>query len=218
MTATLTPGVDTRDMQLIHRVFRREFGLAPRLVRDAAGDRPRARRVAAHLAEMLDFLHTHHTGEDLLLWPVLRPRVTLDAGLIDRMEAQHGQIAAAITAIRSDLAGWSGSSDPAAGDRIAAAVESMAGGLEIHLTEEEEQVLPLVAQVFTQAEWDELGKHGFAAIPARRRLVILGHILEDADPAERARFLRRVPPAVRLAFRLIGQSQHRRETTVLRGR
>jgi len=216
MTTVLSAGIDTRDMRLIHRVFHREFGRIPGLVRAAAGHQARTRRVAAHLTEMLDLLHTHHTGEDLLLWPVLRPRITVQAGLIDRMEAQHDQLAVAITAIRADLPGWAGSADPDVGDRIAAAVEALAGGLEVHLAEEEEQVLPLVSQVFTQPEWDALAEHGFAAIPRRRRLVVLGYILEDAAPDERARFLRQVPPPARLAFRLIGQGQHRRETATLR--
>jgi iron-sulfur cluster repair protein YtfE (RIC family) len=194
MTTVLSAGIDTRDMRLIHRVFHREFGRLPGRVRAAAGHRARTRRVAAHLAEMLDLLHTHHTGEDLLLWPVLRPRVTVQTGLIDRMEAQHDQLAVAITAIRADLPGWATSADPAAADRIAAAVEEMAGGLEVHLAEEEDHVLPLVSQVFTQAEWNALAGHGFAAIPRRRRLLILGYILDEATPEERARFLRQVPP------------------------
>ena len=72
-----------------------------------------------------------------------------------------------------------------------------------------------MSQVFTQAEWDALAEHGFAAIPRRRRLATLGYILEDAAPDERARFLRQVPPPARVAFRLIGQGQHRCETATL---
>jgi hypothetical protein len=68
----MATGVDTEGMLLIHRVIRRELSLAPRLVRGAAGDPARSQRVGAHLTEMLYFLHTHHTGEDELLWPVLR--------------------------------------------------------------------------------------------------------------------------------------------------
>jgi hypothetical protein len=38
---------------------------------------------------MLDFLHTHHTGEDELLFPLLRKRTALDPELMDRMDEQH---------------------------------------------------------------------------------------------------------------------------------
>jgi hemerythrin-like domain-containing protein len=214
---TVQRGVDTREMLLIHRVIRREFGQLPNLMRGAAGNPVRAKRVAAHASEMLDFLHIHHSGEDELVWPVLRPYVSLDAELIDRMEAQHAQVAAAVHDVRRELPAWAGSADAATGERMAARLEQMIDVLGAHLDEEEQQILPLVAVHFSQAEWDELGKHGFGAIPGKRRLVILGHILEEADDAERVSFLRKVPPPARLAFKLIGRRQHARETADIRG-
>lgn len=208
--------IETRDMLLIHRVIRREIGSLPGLIR-AARDRARAAQVAAHASEMLDFLHTHHTGEDELLWPVLRPRITLDDDLIGRMEAQHGEIAAAVADVRRWLPGWAASADPETGEKIAARIETAAGVLSLHLAEEEERILPLVAEHFTQREWDALGKHGFAAIPGKRRLVMLGHILHETDEAERQRFLRQVPPPARLAYSLVGRRQYARETAVIHG-
>jgi hemerythrin-like domain-containing protein len=213
---TTTTGVDTRDMLLIHRVIRREMGRLPGLIRTAR-DRPRAALIAAHAGEMLDFLHVHHTGEDELLWPVLRPRVSLDGDLIDRMEAQHGEIAAAIADVRRWLPAWAGSADQETGEKIAARIEAAGPVLAAHLTEEEERILPLVAAHFSQPEWDALGKHGFAAVPGRRRLAILGHILHETDDAERRRFTRQVPPPARLAFSLVGQRQYAREMAAIQG-
>lgn len=64
---------------------------------------------------------------------------------------------------------------------------------------------------------DELAERGFAAMPKRRALVFLGHILESASPDEGSRFLRRrVPPAVRLLYRLVGRRAFTRETAALR--
>jgi hemerythrin-like domain-containing protein len=209
--------IDTEDMLLIHRVIRREIGALPQLFRSAADDPRRAKIVGAHAREMLDFLHTHHSGEDELLWPVLRPRVELDAELIDRMEAQHGEIARAIDNVNRDLPGWSTSGDAQAGERMATALESAHPVLLAHLAEEERRILPLVAAHFSQSERDALGEHGFAAVPGKRRLVILGHILEEADDAERAHFMHHVPSPARLAFKLIGQRQHAHETALIRG-
>ncbi len=213
---TLQGGIDTRDMLLIHRVIRREIGRAPGLIR-GTGDPSRAAQIAAHVSEMLDFLHTHHTGEDEFLWPLLRPRARLEDDLIDRMEAQHGEIAAAVDDVRRWLPGWAGSADTATGERIAARLESVGGVLNAHLAEEEERILPLVSAHFSQQEWDALAKHGFAAIPGKRRLVILGHILQETDDAERQRFMRQVPPPARLAFTLVGRRQHAREAAMIRG-
>jgi hypothetical protein len=86
-----------------------------------------------------------------------------------------------------------------------------------HLAEEEQKLLPIVSVTLTQNEWDALGKHGMSAIPVTRRLVMLGHITEETDVAERRRFLQVVPAPARLAYTLIGHRQFTRETTAIRG-
>lgn len=207
---------DTHDMLLIHRVIRREIGQLPDQLRRAAGDTVAARRIARHATEMLDFLHSHHTGEDEFLWPVLRPRVTLEADLIDRMEAQHEVIADAVEAVRADLATWGVTADPEVAERMASRLEGVLPTLVDHLAEEEARILPLVAEHFSEDEWGKMREHGVAAIPPKRKLVILAHIVEEADPDELKVFMQGVPAPARLAYRLIGRRQHARETAVLR--
>ena len=211
------PGVDTHEMVLIHRVIRREFGQLPRLLRSAANDRARSKVIGAHAREMLDFLHTHHTGEDELLFPLLRERAKLDPDLMDRMDAQHAQVGAAVAAVNAELPTWTASADAAAGERMAALIEVAMPTLVDHLAEEEWELLPIVSRTLTQSEWDALGKHGMNAIPLTRRLVILGHITEEASDAERQRFMQVVPAPARLAYKLIGHRQFTRETTAIRG-
>jgi hemerythrin-like domain-containing protein len=210
-------GVDTHEMVLIHRVIRREFGRLPQLLRSAAGDRARSKVIGAHAREMLDFLHTHHTGEDELLFPLLRERAVLDPALMDRMDAQHARVDAAVAALGAELPAWTASADAAAGERMADLMDATMPTLIEHLAEEEQQLLPIVSVTLTQSEWDALGKHGMSAIPLARRLVILGHITEETDEAERQRFLRVVPAPARLAYKLIGHRQFTRETAAIRG-
>jgi iron-sulfur cluster repair protein YtfE (RIC family) len=84
---------DTRDMVLVHRVFRREFRLLPLMVRGVADeDTTSASRVSRHATEMIDALHHHHQNEDELLWPRLQQRAPLNAVMAERMEAQHNVI------------------------------------------------------------------------------------------------------------------------------
>ncbi|WP_211265303.1 hemerythrin domain-containing protein [Actinacidiphila oryziradicis] len=215
--STSGPGVDTHEMVLIHRVIRREFGQLPRLLRTAAHDRARSKIVGAHAREMLNFLHTHHTGEDELLFPLLRERTALEPELMDRMDAQHAQVDAAVTAIDAELPAWTANADAAAGERMAAVIDAMMPTLIDHLAEEEQKILPIASATVTQSEWDALGKHGMSAIPLTRRLIILGHITEETDNAERQRFLQVVPAPVRLVYKLIGRRQFTRETAVIRG-
>lgn len=208
--------IDTHDMLLIHRLIRRELGLLPGMIRRATGNQTRARRIAAHVSEMLEFLHNHHEGEDQFIWPVLKASPGLDAPLIDRMESQHARVAGMVLRVQGDLPSWAASADATTGDRMAADLESMHEVLNEHLDEEESTVLPIVARALTAQQWDELARHGFAAIPGKRRLVMLGHILEEATPEEKKKFLLNVPPPARLAFKLIGRRQQAREVAVLR--
>ena len=209
--------INTHDMLLIHRVIRREIGQLPGLVRAAAGNPSRAKIVGAHAKEMLDFLHVHHSGEDDLLYPLLRERVTLDGELIDRMEAQHAEVDAAVREVTADLPTWTANADPVIGERIAGRIDTMMPVLIDHLAEEEEQILPVVSTTISQQEWDALAEHGFSSIPGKRRLVILGHIVEETDDSERRTFMLNVPPPARIAYRLIGRRQFARETSRIRG-
>ncbi|WP_328696091.1 hemerythrin domain-containing protein [Streptomyces sp. NBC_00342] len=215
--STSGPGVDTHEMVLIHRVLRREFGQLPRLFRAAAGDRARSKVIGVHAREMLAFLHTHHTGEDELLFPLLRERAALDPELMDRMDAQHAQVDDAVTAVDAELPTWTASADATAGERMAARIDTMMPALIEHLAEEEQKILSIVSVTLTQSEWDALGKHGMSAIPLTRRLVILGHITEETDDAERRRFMKVLPAPARLAYKLIGHRRFTRETTTIRG-
>ena len=215
--STREPGVDTHEMVLIHRVIRREFGQLPRLFHSAADNRARSRLIGGHAREMVDFLHTHHTGEDELLFPLLRARTALDPELMDRMDAQHAQVDAAVAALGAELPEWTASADAAAGERMAALIDAIMPTLIDHLAEEEQKLLPIVSVTLTQSEWDALGKHGMSAIPLTRRLVVLGHITEEADEAERQRFLQIVPAPARLAYKLIGHRQFTREAAAIRG-
>lgn len=214
--STPGPGVDTHEMVLIHRVLRRELGQLPRLFRAAAGDRARSKVIGAHAREMLTFLHTHHTGEDELLFPLLRERAALDQELMHRMDAQHAQVDDAVTAIDAELSAWTASADAAAGERMAARVDAMMPTLIEHLAEEEQEILPIASLTLTQGEWDALGKHGMSAIPLTRRLVILGHITEETDDAERRRFMKVLPAPARVAYKLIGHRQFTRATGEIR--
>jgi hemerythrin-like domain-containing protein len=208
---------DTRDMVLVHRVFRREFGLLPLMVRGVAdGDVRAAARVARHAREMTDALHHHHHNEDELLWPRLLERAPLDADLVARMQAQHAAMAEILRRVQTVLPAWPRTARSRDASTLADAFTELAAGLGEHLDSEEQQVLPIVARTITPPEWGELAQRGFAAMPKRRALVFLGHILSSASPAEQARFLHRVPPKVRLAYRLIGHRAFTRETAILR--
>src|SRR6188474_3927186 len=109
-TFSTTPTTDrpwVHEMGVIHRVFRREFTLLPRLVREVAdGDTDRAAPIAEALRLILDGLHHHHSGEDDILWPALLERAAPSTGLVETMQAQHHAVDEHVEAITPALAAW----------------------------------------------------------------------------------------------------------------
>ncbi|WP_236654358.1 hemerythrin domain-containing protein [Streptacidiphilus anmyonensis] len=207
----------TQEMVVVHRVFRREAALLPRLVRAVPeGDTARAGLLAAYVREYLDGLHIHHRTEDELLWPLLRARVE-QGDLVARMEEQHELIDASLAAVTRQLPLWERVADRTTGDPLAAALDDHHAVLLRHLDDEERLLLPLVTDHLTVAEWSLVGKRGMEHIPKEKRLLALGAILEDATEPEAAFFLSQVPALGRLLWRVVGRRQYAAHCRELRG-
>jgi len=216
-TSPTTPGCDTHDMVVVHRAFRREFALLPRMVRAVPpGDFAQVGVICTHAREMITMLHHHHTGEDELLWPRLRERVEIDADLVDRAEAQHEVISRLMAELDDALRRFAETADPRSGSELASVLDQVSIALNEHLEEEEKLILPIVAVTLSVAEWEQLAEAGMASMSKPRLLVLLGHILEDADEQERAAFLEHVPLPARIGYRLIGHRRYLRETAAQR--
>ena len=96
---------DVHEMVVVHRAFRREFPAIARFIRATAeGDTSRAKVVADHLRLCMAGLEMHHTGEDIILWPLLLERAAPATGLNVTMQAQHHAVDTHIEAITSVLA------------------------------------------------------------------------------------------------------------------
>jgi hypothetical protein len=204
--------VDTWEMVVVHRAFRREFREAPGLIGSVrAGDRERAELVGRYLASIVESLHHHHCGEDDLLWPVLLPRVALHTELVHRMESQHKQLAVLIDRVEELMPGWRVTGDAVAGRELAGVFTEASALLDEHLAEEEAEILPLVAEHMTAAEWQAIGDRGVASLPKNSTaFVFLGLILQDATDEQRTAFLGLVPTPVRWFWHLFGKGIYRR--------
>jgi iron-sulfur cluster repair protein YtfE (RIC family) len=206
------------NMALIHRIFRSSFAELARLVTEVpASDAARVSAVADHLGFTLDGLTAHHTTEDDLVWPVLLERARPSAALVQRMEAQHHGLHTGIEEVRRLTDVWRAAPSPDAASELSTAITGMLGQLTTHLDEEERDVVPLIAEHLSVAEWDHVGKTAFDKFTPAQRFTATGQMLEVASPAEAAAMLAPLPAPIKLLWRLIGKRRYRQYAEAFRG-
>lgn len=85
---------DTRDIYMVHAMFRRKFAALPTIVRGvAAADAERADLIAEHMGLLTAVLEAHHRADDTHLWPKLLDRGGEDLGpIVHVMKEQHNRI------------------------------------------------------------------------------------------------------------------------------
>lgn len=209
---------DTRDMLMIHSAFRAHFADAIRLVRAAPdADSARASVLGGYLLELSDALHHHHHGEDDLLWDRLEQRAPTCAVHVEKMKADHAEVARLLKVVEADIPNWIASGAAADRDRVADAVQQVSTVLDAHLGSEESVILPIAATTITKKEWDEIGARARAAIPRDRMMVQLGTILETTAPEYRDLLWNELPPPVRLLYRMFGKKQYEKRKAEIEG-
>jgi Hemerythrin HHE cation binding domain len=209
---------NTREMIVIHNVFRRIVGDLPGLVRAvAACDTVRAGVLADAYLEVATGLHHHHTNEDELLWPMLLERLQVERAYVLRAEEQHERVHELLERGNAQVGGFRTDPNPERRDEFAATIEDLNAALCEHMADEERYILPLVEEHLSVAEWERLGERGRASIPKDRLLIQLGWILDGLSPDERREFLRGMPLVARVMWRLVGRRSFAAEKRTVYG-
>lgn len=191
------PMADSRDMFVVHDMFRREFKAIPGLVGAVpGGDGAQVTIVADHVVWMVTFLHAHHHGEDLFIWPKLLERVPVKIDpLIFTMEAQHKGLPQALDDLGAKAADWRKTSAVQERDAVAGAATDLLVLIAEHLGLEEREVLPLIDTYLTEKEWKKVGGSGLKEMSFGQLKVAFGMILNDAGP-EQVQIMRNTIPRV----------------------
>ena len=212
-----TGDADLAIMLAAHDAFRRDLA---RLARAAATSGPsdpaRRQAVAAGWELFKHQLHLHHTAEDEVIWPVLRPRLAHSEhalSVLDAMEEEHERIDPLLAAVDAAFAQRDGAVPQGSGraavddspgrDRLADVVDVLASTLTGHLAHEERDGLPLIGVALTAAEWRGVG----FKIARRNGLSSGGEmfawILDGAGREDAAATLGALPPPLRLLYRAV---------------
>ena len=198
--ATESEWFDGREMEMVHKMFRREFGLMPGLFRGVTAP-ARARIIAHHFDGLAITLHGHHHSEDADLWPLVLRRVGASAAApVESMEAQHAQLADALDSLQTRVREWSAAPTADVSETLAKDARQLVWLLNEHLRAEEDQLVPLMERYITAAEAQEVvakgGAVGATADPESVPLA-LGMIMYEADPQVFDRAVAGVPEAMR---------------------
>jgi hypothetical protein len=211
--------LDTREMLVVHSLFRRELRLAAGLVRRVpSGDVRRAALVGDHLALVEEVLHHHHVAEDELLWPLLVERVADElAPVVRLMEAQHDKVDALLAEIADLRPRWATAADPELGAGLADHYDQLYRHTAEHLDAEESRVLPLVARCITPAEWSALGDAGRNGIGRSDLSLVFGMLMYEGDPEVISTMLAPAPLPIRLLVPRLGRRAYRRHALAVHG-
>ena len=141
-------------------------------------------------------LDNHHSAEDDDLWPVLRQELTDPGELasVDAMVEEHRHIPPALAGVDAALRG---------GGELTAPVEFLSTAVLNHLAHEELEVLPLIEQHLTPAQWRAFLRKERSRRSPRERPDFLTWILDDASEQDAAAVLSEMPPPARLVYRRV---------------
>ncbi len=142
--------------------------------------------------------------------------MTLGA-LIRRMKEQHAGLHDALETTRRELTGWEAAPTAHSSGALATALGTVVDRLTEHLTEEERDVVPLIAAHVTRAEWDGMGKVAFSKFTPKQRFIAMGERLAAASPIEATRMLAGLPAPIKVIWRLVGRRRHQRFMPDVRG-
>jgi hypothetical protein len=217
-----TGDADLTIMLAAHDAFRRDL---TRLVRAAAAadlsDPARRRSVAAGWDLFKHELHLHHTAEDEVIWPVLRPRLAHSEhalSVLDAMEEEHERIDPLLAAVDDAFAQRR---EDALADVIDALVTTLTG----HLAHEERDGLPLIGVALTAAEWRGVGfkiarRNGLSEGGEMFAWMLDGAAAQGVQgdgahgdavggaQVDAASALRTLPPPLRLLYRAVWKPRH----------
>ena len=190
---------DTRIMGIVHSALRRDLTRTTTALsaEHAPGDAQRA-ALCAHLTWMMDFLHGHHEGEDVGLWPMMRALCPSAGDLLDQMEHDHAQIAPQMVRLRVATDRYSSDGTPTAREGLVEALASLRTVLDPHLQREETEMMPIVAKTLTHARWESFNDEQYLNTKSKGELGREGHWLIDGiDPAGYRVVVESVPPVPR---------------------
>ena len=209
-------GCDAADLYLIHNAFRRLYEVMPAGVRGTAlGDRRRVEHVEQNVRLVNSALHHHHHLEDDMIWDTLEARRPACALHVDLMRRHHAEVAELLDATEPLGARWRAAPSEATTEELAVHLEKISTLLHEHLDREEQLVVPVIEEAFSQEEWDQVGAEGQKTYDRSQIFLFFGLIQDSLEPEQLADLLAEVPAMIRLLYALYGRRSYEKKLDLL---
>lgn len=149
-------------------------------------------------------LHIHHGHEDRFLWPRLRTRMAhSDAAqsVLDDMDQEHSLIDPLLAAVEDAF------QHPDERD-VGAVLDELAGKLSYHLSHEERDAIPIIAEGISDAEWRSVVKDIRRATKLSSAAEFMPWAL-DGTSAEQAKIIASImPPPARVVLKRVWRPRY----------
>jgi hemerythrin-like domain-containing protein len=196
MTAIGSYQTETGDMRTVHKALLAAFDAADALVEAAGTDRAKVVAVASFFENVLEFLHVHHQGEDILLYPRIVERCAEHATLLEQIDKEHALLNEPMATARAAIAAWEADPTADTGAVVATSLDIVEGTLRPHLRIEEDLVLPIASTHLSPEEWGELPAHSMQSFSGDKPWLPFGLILEQMSDEHRTAMLSHLPEPV----------------------
>ena len=210
---------DGREMLMVHRAFRREFALAPGLVRQVDdGDTQRCRTIAAHLRFLVTALRDHHAFEDGTVLPALLPRVPDEIALhVRQVEGQHSTLDVAAAAMSAAMACWGLGAAPQPRENLAAALDRLLSTLVEHMDFEERCVVPLMERHIRYDEWNHMIENAATGVDADSMPLLFGMNMYEGESDIVEQVIANMPSELRQVIQETAERAYARHSQLIHG-
>lgn len=219
MKVDMAGPADTSMMPIVHDALRRDLRrLGHALSTAPYPEGARRAALAEHTHWLMDFLHQHHTSEDVGLYPMVRAKNPEAADLLDVMDADHKRIDPAMEAVETSAELWeqAADGDDAARLGLLSALADLDAVLQPHLEREETQAMPVVSATITQREWYDWDQTHNIKAKKFTKLAEEGNWLIDGLDERRRKIVESQVPAVPRYIVLYGFGPGYRRRAALR--
>jgi hypothetical protein len=143
-------------------------------------------RIVEHCAWLMRLLTDFHNGIDAGLYPLVRAKNPYASELLDRMAAQHREIAARAGDVVAAADRWTSDDDEAGQRALAGAFDAVADVLLPHLHTAEVELMPVVIASLTEGEWRSWDRACILDPRTKAEMAEAGNwLLDDLDEERR---------------------------------